>query len=76
MKLSSNQQYALRELHNNPDGVRYGWGSGCTNPTMSALQRRGFVQCEFDRSKSAQGFPWSRWLITPEGEQYLKENVQ
>ncbi len=66
-KLSENQRAALKLVVREPDNNRYGWGSSCTNPTMSALERRGLVRVEFDRSKGYPGYPWSRWVATPMG---------
>lgn len=65
--LTGPQKTALKLIVNEPDNFRYGWGSGCTNPTASALEKRGLVKCEFDRSKGIAGFPWSRWVATQAG---------
>lgn len=65
--ISLTQRYALKLMRDHPDNVQYGWGSSCTNPTMSALARKGLTRCEFDRSKGIAGFPWSRWHLTDEG---------
>lgn len=65
--LTTTQRAALKLVVREPDNHKYGWGSGCTNMTMRALEKRGFVKCEFDRSKSCPGFPWSRWQPTDEG---------
>lgn len=70
-KLTQTMARALAEICADPDGksVFWGWGSGCTNPTGAALERRGLVRCEFDRSKSFTGYPWTRWVAEPLGQQ-------
>ncbi len=67
--LSGTMRRALDKICDDPDGksVWWGWGSGCTNPTGNALQKRGLATCEFDRTKSIVGFPWSRWKATDLG---------
>lgn len=67
--LTPNMRRALKAICADPDGksIWWGWGSGCTNLTASALQRRGLVRCEFDRAKGCAGFPWSRWVAEPLG---------
>ena len=68
MRLSGTQTYMLKKLRDDPNGSRWGWGSSGTNPTGSALERRGLVEYEYDRSRP---YTWGRWYITEAGRELI-----
>jgi hypothetical protein len=58
------QRSMLDTLARYEDGGRWGWGSGSTNPTGCALEKKGLVEFVYDHSKI---YPWGRWVLTDAG---------
>lgn len=65
--LSHKQRQYLMDLKRNPDGY---YGS-CTNATMNALRRRGFVDLEWSDDPAIL-YRREKWVITAAGIEALE----
>lgn len=65
--LSHKQAQYLRDLRRNPGGY---YGS-CTNLTMNALKRRGFVDIEWSEIPGSM-YRREKWVITAAGIEVLE----
>lgn len=67
-KLTMRQLHVLEDMAEDRATGRWGWGSSHTNPTGSALEKRGLARYEYDRSKA---YTWGRWYITDAGREFI-----
>jgi hypothetical protein len=71
MKLSDRQRTTLKAISSaKPD--HYIRRRGCTHPTLSSLELRGFVKLEFVPSKHVADHKTELWTITPEGRRAIE----
>lgn len=68
-ELSYPQRGTLTELRDRPNGPTS--RRGCTNATLSALERRGLVKLEFVPSPHIASVRVEHWSITDRGREVL-----